>query len=258
MNRSIRGIVTLLFLSAVALPAASSAPDPGEIVKRSLDHMALRARGAVMTMVMQLQERGGTPQVRVFHARVRKGRKEARTLVRFLTPSDVAGTAFLFVQRSGGDDLQYMYLPALGAVRRIAGQQKRGRFMGSDFSYADLEWRDLTEARYQRQPDERVGSAPCHVIDSLPREQGEYSRVRSWIRKQDLVPLRVRFFDRRNRLVKTLFVKRVRKIKGRPLVTELKMVSQGSGHSTLLTLRDIQLKDDLPDRALSTTALRGR
>jgi hypothetical protein len=246
-------VLTLLCSASVSLASIS----PREIVKRSLDRMALRARGAVMTMVMHLKEKGSTsPQVRTFHARASKKEKEARTLVRFLTPSDVAGTAFLFVQRSGASDLQYMYLPALRSVRRIVGKQKQGRFMGSDFSYADLEWRDMREARYERQPDQSVGSDDCHVIDSIPKHRGEYGRVRSWIRKRDHVPLKVKFYDHRGELKKLLFVKRIRRVQGKLMVTELKMVTRRTGHSTLLKLRDIRLRENLPARAFSMRALR--
>lgn len=238
-----------------ASPAAASTP--GEIVKRSLDRMALRARGATMTMVMKLQEKGGSEQTRTMHARAQRIGEKTHSLMRFLAPSEVAGTAFLFIQAPGQTDQQYMYLPALRAVRRIAGRQRDGRFMGSDFSYADLEWRDLQEASYQAVADEAIGAHACHVIDSVPRGESQYGRVRAWIRKGDLVPLRFKFFDKSSQLVKTLFVRAIKQVQGKPMVTELKMAS-ASGHATVLQLQSISLRDDLPAHEVSLRALGNR
>lgn len=249
----------LPFYAVVALLAVSPAhaSSPGEIVKRSLDRMALRARGATMTMVMKLQEKGGAEQTRTMHARSQRIGEKTHSLMRFLSPSEVAGTAFLFIQEPGQTDQQYMYLPALRAVRRIAGRQRDGRFMGSDFSYADLEWRDLQEASYQAAADEAIGAHACHVIDSLPRGESQYGRVRAWIRKSDLVPLRFRFYDKRAQLLKTLFVRAIKQVQGKPMVTELRMAS-ADGHATVLQLQGISLRDDLPAHEVSLRALRNR
>jgi hypothetical protein len=244
-----------LLLGAPAI--ASAGLTPGELVKRSLDRMALRARGATMTMVMKLVEKGGAEQTRTMHARAQKVGDRTHSLMRFLAPSEVAGTAFLFIQEPGRTDQQYMYLPALRAVRRIAGRQREGRFMGSDFSYADLEWRDLQEASYQRASDEAIGAHSCHVIDSIPTGESQYGRVRAWIRKSDLVPLRFKFYDRRSQLEKTLFVRAIKQVQGKPMVTELKMAS-ASGHATVLQLQSISLRDDLPAHEVSLRALRNR
>jgi len=151
-----------------------------------------------------------------------------------------------------------MYLPALKVVKRIVGQQKQARFMGSDLSYADLEWKEIEEASYRMQPEEKIAGAPCHVIDAVPRHPHSYDHTRSWVRKQDLVPLRIQFFDRGRRLLKVLYVKQVKRVGGSLTVTRLKMSNKQTGHSTFIAIDQIKLRDDLPEEDFSVRALKQR
>lgn len=60
-----------------------------------------------------------------------------KNLIVFLEPADVRGTAFLTITRDD-EELQKLYLPALGRVQVITASQQNNRFMGSDFTYEDL------------------------------------------------------------------------------------------------------------------------
>ena len=220
--------------------------------------MIFRSRGAEMTMVMTLRNKQGETRTRKLFARTRKADGLTRTLVRFVAPSDVAGTAFLFVEHRDKDDDQHMFLPALKVVKRIVGKQKQSKFMGSDFTYADLEWRDMEQATYKALPDEKVGGAPCHVIESHPRKKESYAFIRSWIRKRDKVPLRIKFFDRSKQLLKVLYVKEVKPVGGALTVTKLKISNKQTGHSTFLNIEQIKLREDLPEDAFTVRALKQR
>jgi len=244
-------------LCLLATPALAK-PTPKEIVRRSLDLMVFRSQGAEMTMTMTLRNERGETRTRKMFARTRKQEGLTRTLVRFTAPSDVAGTAFLFVENRDRDDDQHMYLPALKVVKRIVGKQKQSKFMGSDFTYADLEWRDLEQARYRALPDEKVGKDLCHVIEAEPTKKESYELTRSWIRKKDDVPLRIQFFDRSKRLLKVLFVKEVKPVGKTLSVTKLKMSNKQTGHSTFLSIDQIKLRDDLPADAFTVRALKQR
>jgi outer membrane lipoprotein-sorting protein len=257
--RDMRVITIVPFLlNAVLAGTAGAKPDPEAIVRRSLSRMVFRSQGAEMTMTMTLRNKRGETRTRKLFARTRKADGLTRTLVRFVAPSDVAGTAFLFVQHKDRDDDQHMFLPALKVVKRIVGKQKQGKFMGSDFSYADLEWEDLEKARYEMKPEQKVGRAACHVIDSTPKRKEAYDYTRSWIRKKDDVPLRIQYFDRRKQLLKVLYVKKVKKVGKGLMVTQLKMSNKQTGHSTFIVIDKIKLRDDLPADAFTVRALKQR
>ena len=241
-------------LAASAAPAAELSP--AEIVQRALGHLLFRARGAEMQLRLELRSGGGELRTRTLFSRSCRVGGLGRSLVRVLAPSEVAGTAFLFVERQGGDE-QYMYLPALRVVRRIVGEQKRASFMGSDFTYADLEWSDLDGARCTKRADERVGVHLCHVVDCEPRRKGAYQRIRAYVRQRDTAPLRVQFFDGRGE-AKTLFVKELKPVGGALIATSLRMVDHRRGQSTDLYLSGIKLRDDLPPSDFTPEKLRPR
>ncbi len=71
-----------------------------------------------------------------------------RMLMRFTYPNDIAGTGFLVWEHPGGDDERFLYLPALGRVRRIAGSERQESFVGSDFTYEDIGGRELEDYAY--------------------------------------------------------------------------------------------------------------
>jgi hypothetical protein len=256
LGMKITALAPLLLLALAGTAGAKT--DPEAIVRRSLERMVFRSQGAEMTMTMTLRNKRGETRTRTLFARTRKADGLTRTLVRFVAPSDVAGTAFLFVEHRDRDDDQHMFLPALKVVKRIVGKQKQSKFMGSDFSYADLEWRDLEEARHEMKPEQKVGRDPCHVIDAHPKKKEAYDYTRSWIRKRDDVPLRIQFFDRRKQLLKVLFVKQVKKVGKSLMVTQLKMSNKQTGHSTFISIDKIKLRDDLPADAFTVRALKQR
>ena len=68
-----------------------------------------------------------------------------RVLIRFTYPNDIRDTAFLVWEHPGGEDERFLYLPALGRVRRIAGAETQDSFVGSDFTYEDISGREFDE-----------------------------------------------------------------------------------------------------------------
>lgn len=233
---------------ALLLSASAAAEDPAGIVRRSLDHMVFRRGGVEMQTRMALvNSRGETRERRMF-VRTRADGGLTRTIATFLAPPDVAGTKFLLIENRGRDDDRYLYLPQLRRVRRVAGSEKNQSFMGSDFTYADLEGRDVEMATYATKGEEAVGGKPCHVIDARPRPEADspYTRVRLWIRKADAVGLKTEFYGRDGALVKKLAVHRIETVDGRIVITESRMESLGKGHATTFLVDKITFRDDIP------------
>jgi hypothetical protein len=248
-------IVTWLLLPRVA---AGGGGDAAAIVKKATEQQAFRAAGIEMRLMMRLRNKRGETRDRALYARSMRKDRLSRTLVRFLRPADVAGTSFLFLENRDREDDQHMYLPALKVVRRIIGSQKNASFMGSDLSYADLEWRALERATYKMQPAEKIGADPCHVIEAIPRQRESYSRLRAWIRQRDKVLLRLQFFDKRGKLLKTLFVKEVKRVGGMPMATKMKIANAKNGHVTFFAITETKLRDDLAEEQFTVRALKKR
>lgn len=131
-----------------------------------------------------------------------------RYLVVFLAPADIRGTALLIHEQENEDD-QWMYMPAVKKMQRIASASKRSYFMGTDFTYEDLEQEKIDQYTYTILRTETIDTPPrqCHVIEAVPlggtKKSSGYSRRILWVDQQHFFTLKIEFFDRRNRLIKT-------------------------------------------------------
>jgi hypothetical protein len=206
---------------------------------------------------MVLSDKGGAKREQLMEILGRRHKGLLQSVVRFFAPPNVAGTAFLMLETKSGASEQYIYLPGLKRTRRIVGREREGSFMGSDFSYADMQQVDAKYAKNSRLADEHIGNDPVYVLESRLRSDApsQYSRVMTWIRKSDNIPLRTRFFDKKGRLFKTLYARRVRLLEGEPLIVEARMQNEQNGHITELIVESIERRDDLPDSAFTPTAL---
>jgi len=128
------------------------------------------------------------------------GGKTEKRIYRFLSPADVKGTGVLvFDYETDADDV-WIYLPALRKTRRIVSSQRSESFLGSEFSYADLNVPRLDDYSYQLLREEAFGGEQCWVIDVLPKAeqtaQGEgYSKKTYWISQEKFVLRKSVYYD---------------------------------------------------------------
>src|SRR3954469_15678587 len=88
----------------------------------------------------------------------------SKALIRFTAPAEVKGVALLIVNHPDRASDQWMWTPAIGRDRRIALQDRSTRFFGTDFSFEDLEERDVNQYDYALAGDETVDGADCWKI----------------------------------------------------------------------------------------------
>ena len=110
---------------------------------------------------------------------------ESKAVLRFTVPAEVKGVALLIVNHPDRASDQWMWTPAIERDRRIALQDRSTRFFGTDFSFEDLEERDVNQYEYALAGDDTVDGAACWKIASTPRESksSQYTRSVVWIRK---------------------------------------------------------------------------
>jgi hypothetical protein len=228
-----------------------------EIADRAVRPDTNNWTGAKTRMRMVLSEEGGKTKERSMEILGRKKDGKYQSMVRFLGPADVAGTAFLMLDRGNDEAEQYIYLPALKRTRRIAGRDREGSFMGSDFTYSDMQGMKSKDATHKRLPDEKVGADDCYVLESTisPKAGIAYSKVLSWVRKSDYVALRTKFYDAGGKHAKTLYVRRMKNVDGGPMVTEARMQSEQKQHATEVFVDSIERKEDMSDAQFTPAAL---
>jgi hypothetical protein len=160
-------------------------------------------------------------------------------LVRFLSPADIKGTATLLLEHSGADDDMWVYLPALGKVRRLSASNKKDSFVGTDFSYGDVIGHQPQEWSHQIVREEAIDGAACYVIESTPMNDNVlkntgYSKRVSWVRKDNFVLARADFMDVSGQPLKRIFFSNIQQVgstgRWQPMLSEAENLQ--TGHRT--------------------------
>jgi len=208
---------------------------------------------------MVLTEKGRAPRIReVVTYRMDTGRNEISNLIRFLDPEDIAGTGLLSIDKAEGEADQWLYLPALDRVRRIASNRKGGRFVGSDLYFEDLQTRSPAKDRHRLIGQQTENGILCDVLESIPVDTGNsvYRKRISWIDPQTLLAQRVDYFEKdENTPSKRWLLRSKKRIQGYWTVTDSRVIDLQSGHETRMVI-DVALYDQkLPARLFTTQTL---
>jgi len=253
-------MIKKVMLAAIALAFAgafAAAQDAHSIVERSRNRIQADTTSTRSRMVITARGGGVTERVMdQFSKQDASGNN--RMLIVFHEPASVRGTRFLTIENLGRDNDQWIFLPALGRVRRIAAAEGSGSFVGSDFSYDDIaaadRRADLDTHRLLR--TELLGGRDCYVIESIPRDAGfQYSRMIQWIDRENYVPHRVELFDRRGTLVKVLEVLELREVQGRVSAVSTRMSTLAAGTSTTINVMELRYDSPIPEGVFTTNFL---
>ena len=181
-----------------------------------------------------------------------------KSLSVFNAPKDIKGTAFLSYTHSVVPDDQWLYLPALKRVKRIASANKSGPFVGSEFAYEDLASQEIDKYTYKWLRDEPLDGRECFVIEAYSvYENSGYTRQVVWLDKAMYQPIRIDYYDRKNAELKSLVSSDWNQYLDkywRPGL--MNMVNHQTGKSTDLTWSNYQFKTGLTDRDFDRNTLK--
>ncbi len=248
-----------IFLAAVsALGVAQTPEQRGREIAVEADRRATGYGDVTAELWMVIRGRRGEERKRELTiATLDAGGGEERTLVRFESPRDLRGTALLTVTGADGSSDQWLYMPALRRVSRIAGATRRGSFMGSEFAYEDIGVMAVQRYAYRLMQTDTLGGLDAWVVERRPQDGSSlYSRQLVWFDQQEYRVLRIDFYDRDDVLLKTLSLRGYRQYGGefwRP--DEMEMVNHQTGATTLLEWRDYVFGAGLTERDFEPSRL---
>lgn len=211
-------------------------------------------------MLMILKNKRENTSEREMSVQSLEGPKEEgdKTLMVFLSPKDQKGTALLTYQHKDRDDDQWLYLPALKRVKKIASSKKSGPFMGSEFSFEDIGGQQVDDYDYKYLKDETVDGQDCFVVESYPKDKNSgYTKIVTWVDKVNYRTLKADFYDRKKSHLKTLTSKDFQLYVDkfwRPM--EMEMVNHQTGRSTVLKQSNIKFKVGLSDSDFTKNSLK--
>jgi outer membrane lipoprotein-sorting protein len=176
----------------------------------------------------------------------------------FKSPRDVAGTGYLsfsYDDDSKDDDI-WLYLPAMKRVRRVTGSGKNDSFMGTDFTYEDMGSRSLNKDEFSLRGEEAVEGEACWTVEAKPKDgKDPYGRRVMWVRKDTYIIKAVDYYDRQDRLLKTLRVSGIEQIDGIWTAKKMEMTNVQDKHSTVIAMSEIRFNMPLDDSLFAVTSL---
>lgn len=245
-------LIRIAFLAALvglAAPAYAEDLSAQQIVDKTLERNTFGYDNAVVRLKLDITTSKGTERTRSIEMRALERDGLGKTLVRFLAPADVAGTVFLVQENKDRDNDQYLYLPAFNKVKRISGSQRDQKFMGTDFTYADMESQNLRKSKLQRLADTSVGDNAVYVIEAMPliEQDGQYGKTVSYVHRESFVPIKIEFFDKNMKLLKVLTVARLEKRDTRWVVSDVTLKDVQNGSHTRMLVEKIDFSTPLRD-----------
>jgi len=181
----------------------------------------------------------------------------SKTTIRFTAPAEVRGVALLILNQADRPSDQWMWTPELERDRRIALQDRSTRFFGTDFSFEDLEERDVAQYDYTMIGDEALGDVKTWKILAIPKasRSSQYTKQMLWIRKDNYVTARIESYAS-GQVVRRLDFAKVENVQGVWTARELKMADLRRGTATWLDIDKIEYNVPLKDTDFTVQALR--
>ena len=182
---------------------------------------------------------------------------QSRMVLRFNTPAEVKGVALLVANHPDRASDQWMWTPAIERDRRIALQDRSTRFFGTDFSFEDMEERDVNQFDYSLLGDEAVDGAASWRVQSIPKESksSQYTRSVVWIRKDNYTIVRIESYVK-DQPVRRLNYSDIQNIQGIWTARRLEMSDLRRGSRTVLTLDKLEYNVPMKDEDFTLQALR--
>lgn len=237
----------------ISASMAFSAPNADEIMSKS--YGLPKANDMVSKIKMTLKQSGGV-KIRTIQSSMRKTDLGTDSIAEFISPADVAGTKFLTIGNKKEGDNQRLYLPALGKIRKIASSGKSGKFMGSDFSYYDMEEHSQEDFTYTFVKSDQIKAVrngtnsliPCFVIQSVPKKSdAPYSKTVIWVAQDDYFTYQSEMYDRSGAMDKTVTIQEVKTFGGIIMAMKTTAVS-ASGNSTTIQTESVVINSGVsPD-----------
>ena len=181
-------LLGLLLVSTMSLSALTGR----EIIQKTEDTNNVSSTHSLVNL--QIVDKTDKASSRVIEMFTTKNTKdETLSLIVFHSPASVKNTRFLSIENKGRDNDQWIYLPALKKVRRIAASEGNKSFMGTDLTYNDMGSRDIDNDTYTLKGEKTVNGRACYVVESVPKtsDGNQYSRRVSYVDKERFIPLKI-------------------------------------------------------------------
>lgn len=262
MSPIIKGIAAVILVMGGAAAHAAGPLGADEIMTAARDRNDGKSFMSQVSLI--LHDKNGNTRVREFTYLQKDYADSDKFTMFFTTPNDVRDVAFHIENPHevlGKEDSQWMYLPVSRQTRRISTSDKRGAFMGSEYSYADLDKIRVKDYRQTLVGEEQVLGRDCYVIEREPASpevltKTGYNKLKVWIDKQNSLVMRQDFFDVKGVLVKQMRTREVATVGKIDSIMLSETEHFIDGTRSEMRFSQLQYDVELDDRLFTQTAIR--
>lgn len=252
--------LVLIIITILSLNGYCKTPEQrGLEIATEADRRDQGFKDSTAAMRMILRNKQGQESIRRLTVKTLEGIADGdKSLIIFHHPKDVEGTALLTYTHKKAADDQWLYLPALKRVKRIASNNKSGPFMGSEFAYEDFNSQEVEKYTYKYLRDTDCGKQQCFVIERYPLDKHSgYNKQIVWIDQNQYRVLKIEFYDKKNTLLKTLKMKRYKQYLNKYWRShKMNMMNHQTQKSTELQWKDFNFKSGLSENEFTQSSLR--
>ena len=252
-------IKSFFILAASLASTAISAQTARDISEKATD--AIEYDAMEMTSTLKIYDAKGSERIRQVTTATKKFGETSKTLIKFISPADVKGTAILIYDHENAADDMWIYMPALRKTRRIVSTEKGKNFMGSEFTNADMSKPNMNDFQYKILGSETFEGKTCWKIESacnnetVASENG-FSRKVSYIEEGSYLCHKVEFFDLQGKLHKIQFIRQYKKqASGKYFAYEMEMRNELNGRKSFMIIDKFQTGSTLPESAFTAAML---
>jgi hypothetical protein len=163
----------------------------------------------------------------------------------------------------GKDDDNWLYLPALGKVKRLVSSSgnndESGSFFGTEFYVEDVNARKVEDYTYKLLEEGTFANRPVWVLQLTPTSErakkSNYGKVVLWIDKERYLILKQDLYNRNGVLFKQLNTRDIEKINDVWTVKRAEMNNLLTRRVTIMELTAVAYNIDVPGEFLTQRTL---
>ncbi len=255
-NLRLAFVLCAAIASLATAPAFGAPPDARKIMDDVYRQDS--SRSTLMRASFEVFDKQGQRTKKEFTYRRIGSPGDSKTLVVFTAPEEIRGVALLSINRRGVSNRQYMYIPATERVRPVAPQERSARFIGTDFTFEDIEERVLDDFTYRLLSDsETIDGHKTWKIEATPTDlsRSQYKYIYYWVAQDVPVILHAEMYDAQGREVRVLHASQIKRVSGITGARRTEMSSVLTGTKTVLVIDDVKFNTNLDEKLFTPEGL---
>ena len=175
----------------------------------------------------------------------------SKAVLRFTAPPEVKGVGLLIVNHTDRASDQWMWRPEIGREQRIALQDRSTRFFGTDFSFEDLEERDVGQFDFKLEGDE----GGVWKVQSIPKKSSQYTHSFLWVKKGNYTITKAESYNKKG-LVRSIDYRDFEQAKGIWTARTIEVNDVTRNSRTILKYDKLEYNLPMKDADFTLDALR--